>query len=150
MALSTSRDSLFTQSAGQILVIILIAFVQHIMYLLLNYFLTGKNVFNLKTKQAVSLIIMCSQKSSPVALAIITNLSGRSSSEKGLFAIPCVVGQLSQIFIGSLIVKRFASWSDVAANPVHSTDGQNKVLPGESVIIELQEQNNNQGQISTN
>lgn len=43
---------------------------------------------------------MASQKSAPVAVTVIAYLV-KSTQQQGLLALPAVVGQLAQIFIGS-------------------------------------------------
>jgi hypothetical protein len=47
-------------------------------------------------KEAVSIIIMVSQKSAPVAVAVISYITD-DMAQKGLFTIPCLIGQLSQV-----------------------------------------------------
>jgi predicted Na+-dependent transporter len=53
---------------------------------------------------------MASQKSSPVALSVITVIA--SGTKRGLLTIPCILGQLGQIFIGSILVNRLAKWAE--------------------------------------
>ena len=110
MALSSARNSLLVQNVGEIFFVIAIAVLMHVLYLCFNYLMVSKYVLNLPIKQAVSVIIMASQKSSPVALAVISSIATTDPQQKGLFAIPCVVGQLTQIFIGSFLAKKLSAW----------------------------------------
>ena len=64
-------------------------------------------VFSWPNPISIAVLIMSSQKSSPVALAVISYIT-QDPSKKGLMAIPCVIGQLTQIFIGSYLAKVLA------------------------------------------
>ncbi len=129
MALSSARNTLLAQDIGQILFIIAIAIIQHTFYLCYNGFMTSKYLFNFPIKQAVSVIIMASQKSSPVALAIITSLTTDVPEQKGLFVLPCIIGQLTQILIGSFLAPRLAKWVDSAGSTANSSIPMT-ILPG--------------------
>jgi predicted Na+-dependent transporter len=87
-----------------------VAVCMHFLFLCFNTIVVSKHVMNFSPKQAISVVIMASQKSSPVALAVITSLATTNPQQKGLFALPCIIGQLSQIFIGSFIAGRLAKW----------------------------------------
>jgi sodium/bile acid cotransporter 7 len=106
MALSKSRSVIVQQSAGEIVCLIVATVLQHCFYLAYNYILLRQiGIFPLK--QMIAVLIMASQKSSPVALAVVTNIAS-DDNDRGLLTIPCVIGQLAQIFIGSFIANRFA------------------------------------------
>lgn len=109
MALSNARETLFQQQISQIIYVIAISIVMHALYLLLNTLVVSKYVLNVPLKQAISVVIMSSQKSSPVGLAVISNLSA-APSDKGMFAIPCIIGQLTQIFIGTYYAPKVKKW----------------------------------------
>lgn len=111
MALSSARNTLLAQNAGDVMFVFAVAVLMHVFYLCFNV-LVSKYVLHISPKQAVSVIIMASQKSSPVALAVITSLTTATTQQKGLFALPCIIGQLSQIFIGSFIASSLAKWID--------------------------------------
>jgi sodium/bile acid cotransporter 7 len=109
MALSKSRDLLLKQSISDIFIVFLCVILMHLIYLIGHYLLPWKLPCNVELSQTISLIIMCSQKSNPVALAVINGM-GLTSKESGLLVIPGLLGQLSQIFIGSLLVQFFQKW----------------------------------------
>jgi sodium/bile acid cotransporter 7 len=108
MALSSSRSLLFQQSVEEIVYVFLVAIAMHLFYLGFNHLIAGPRLLNMSLKQRISVVIMASQKSSPVALAVVTNMQAARSS-KGLFAVPCLIGQLTQIFIGSYIARQFCT-----------------------------------------
>lgn len=107
MALSTSRNTLLKQKAQEIVLVIVTAFIMHVFYLAYNYTIVTR-ILRLKLKQTIAVTIMASQKSSPVALAVITNIT-KNTAQAGLFTLPCVIGQLLQIFVGSFVAKHFAT-----------------------------------------
>ena len=111
MSLSNARDSLFKQEIQQILVVIAISIAMHTFYLFFNGFMVSKYALNVPLKQAIAVVIMASQKSSPVGLAVISNLTS-SPGDKGLYAVPCIVGQLIQIFMDSAVAARLKKLVD--------------------------------------
>ena len=76
------------------------------MLLIVNFVLTVY-VFGFPIESAVTLTIMTSQKSAPVALAVISSFT-TDLTLLGLLAVPCIIGQIVQIFIGSLLAPYFA------------------------------------------
>jgi sodium/bile acid cotransporter 7 len=109
MSLSNSRNLIMQQAPLEILLVLLTAIIIHIIYLFFNYIVMRKIWFSVPLKQAISIIIMCSQKSSPVALSVIAIIS-KEPSQQGLLIIPCILGQLSQIMMGSCYSHKFAQW----------------------------------------
>lgn len=55
----------------------------------------------------IAVLIMSSQKSAPVAVTVISYLTN-DIVQQGLLAVPAIVGQLAQIFMGSALAKGFA------------------------------------------
>jgi sodium/bile acid cotransporter 7 len=99
IAISKSQPNIVQQSAGDIFIVIAVVIIQHFFYLLVNFTLTtNSHLLNFPVKQAVTVTIMASQKSNPVALAVIAGM-GLSSNTSGLMIIPGLLGQVSQIFI---------------------------------------------------
>jgi sodium/bile acid cotransporter 7 len=103
MSLSKSKDTVMKQSIREILMLLAVNIGIHIFYLMVNYVVTyqlfGRCCGKVPIKQAIALMIMASQKSSPVALSVIA-IVAESNDVQGLMTIPCILGQLSQIFIG--------------------------------------------------
>ncbi|KAG2439236.1 hypothetical protein HXX76_004598 [Chlamydomonas incerta] len=102
--LSGARDLLFQQRAGMIVAVIVLAAAVHVFYLIVNYILI-KFAFKPPIKEFVACVIMASQKSAPVAVTVISYVSS-DPAQQGLLAIPAIVGQISQIFIGAALAKR--------------------------------------------
>lgn len=121
VALSKSRDILIQQNIGDLFIVLFCAILQHVFYLVFNFILSS--FFKFPMKQTVALIIMCSQKSNPVALAVINGM-GLNGKESGLVIIPGILGQISQIFIGSLVARYLQTWHEQAKQTIQSQDDQ--------------------------
>ena len=134
MSLCSARHLLFKTSGVQILVLIIIALMQHLFNLLFNSFVCSRYILNIPWEQAISVIIMSSQKSNAVCLSIF-NVLPVSSDLKGLFEIPCLIGQLIQIFVGVALTKLFVKLSknEVPGSNIPLVD----VTHSESVSTEL-------------
>ena len=120
--LSGARHILLRQSPGHILLVTLIAIAMHVFYLILNW-LVVKILPNIGIREKISVVIMVSQKSSPVAITVISYITD-NLAQQGLFAIPCLIGQISQIFIGSLLARRLASMVDASEKLPSTTEQQ--------------------------
>jgi len=106
MTLSSARNTIIQQNIIEIICIICTSSVQYIFYLSVNYYICN-HILKLDMKKAISVTIMASQKSTPVCVVIINDIA-KTSSQAGLYVIPCVIGQLIQILIGSVVAKHFA------------------------------------------
>lgn len=104
-SLSAASELLKKQSAENIIFITMSTTILHLFFLSVLYIVTTY-VLHIDAPERVALIIMCSQKSAPVAITVISYIT-RSTSQQGLLSIPSLIGQLIQIFIGSLLAKQF-------------------------------------------
>lgn len=93
---------------------------------------------DLPLPQAISITIMASQKSNPVALAVIRGL-GVDDEKSGLYAIPCIIGQLCQIFIGSAVARYYVQQvKQLEARQVPTSEAEEKDTPANEVeIVEI-------------
>ena len=108
LTLSKSQATILQQNVGEIFLVLLANIIIHTFFLLANYFFLRyalPTAFSLE--QIIAVVIMASQKSSPVALSVINSIT-TSPRERGLLIIPCLLGQISQILIGSMVSNRFA------------------------------------------
>ena len=137
MALSSARNVLLVQNVGELFYVLAVAIAMHLLYLAGNAVMVSKRLLNLPPEQAISVIIMASQKSSPVALAVITGLGTATPDQKGLFVLPCIIGQLTQIFIGSILARQLRKWIEAPVVPVESEEPAEAKAP--AVICEYGE-----------
>lgn len=100
--LSGAQKILVAQKFTNILLIILAGILMHFLYLVFNG--VAVKVLKLPVKEAIAVLIMSSQKSAPVAVTVISYIT-TDIAQQGLFAIPAIAGQLTQIFIGSALAK---------------------------------------------
>ncbi|GAX83861.1 hypothetical protein CEUSTIGMA_g11286.t1 [Chlamydomonas eustigma] len=112
--LSGARNTIFQSQYGYILAVIAIASAVHIFYLIANYYAL-RLFFKVDMYEAVALFLLSSQKSAPVAVTLISYITS-DPKVQGLMAVPCITGQLAQIFIGTLIspiiAKRVIAWKE--------------------------------------
>ncbi|KAI3438931.1 hypothetical protein D9Q98_001345 [Chlorella vulgaris] len=104
--LSSAQKVLLEQQFVSVLYVLLLSAAQHIVYLAFNLGVTTY-ALRLPPPENVATGIMASQKSGPVAVAVIGYLTN-DVAQQGLLAIPAVLGQLVQVFIGSALVPFFA------------------------------------------
>ncbi|KAL4517654.1 hypothetical protein Ndes2526B_g02058 [Nannochloris sp. 'desiccata'] len=97
--LSAAQHLLTQQKFVNILYMIIATLVQHIIYLMFNIAVVTF-VCSLPIEEGVAVVIMGSQKSAPVAVTAITYLTDVSATQ-GLLSVPCIIGQLVQIFMGA-------------------------------------------------
>lgn len=109
--LSGARDTLLQQPFTSVLLVVVASSVLHLVMLALNAVMVSRYVMNLPFREGVAVMIMSSQKSAPVAVTVISYLTP-SLVQQGLMAIPCILGQLAQIFIGSALVKYLRKRAD--------------------------------------
>ena len=82
----------------------------HLIYLVFNASvikILSHPVVDLPLVDGIAVLIMSSQKSAPVAVTVISYLTA-DIIQQGLFAIPAIVGQIAQIFIGAALTKGFS------------------------------------------
>lgn len=99
--LSGAREILISQQFDNNVLIIVAGLVMHLIYLTFNGIVTY--VLQVPAKEAIAVLIMASQKSAPVAITVIVCV-GDDLATQGLLAIPSIVRQLVQIFLGSFLV----------------------------------------------
>ena len=99
---------LLQQSIASLVIVVVSASLLHVLFLAVMFVATMG--IPMRPPERVAMIIMCAQKSAPVTLTLISFITS-SPTEQGLLAVPALVGQLAQIFIGSLLsgyLKRMA------------------------------------------
>jgi solute carrier family 10 (sodium/bile acid cotransporter), member 7 len=115
--LSSGRDIIVEATTGDMLLIIVSTALVHIFYLICNTLAVV--ALRVPLPEAIAAVIMASQKSAPVAVTVITYMTSDTRTQ-GVIAVPCVIGQLIQIFIGQPIAHYLADV--VARHPAAVTD----------------------------
>lgn len=109
--LSVARDTLLQQAFTSVLLVIVAVSVLQCLMLALNGFMVSKHIMKFPFREGVAVLIMSSQKSAPVAVTVISYLTP-SLVQQGLMAIPCILLQLTQLCIGSAVVKLLRKRAD--------------------------------------
>jgi sodium/bile acid cotransporter 7 len=112
MKISESSESLGQVALSGLLVLVVSGLVIHAIYLLINDGACRLFRFPAGVRKAV--VILASQKTLPVAMAILAFLpeSAISPETKGLLAIPCITSHLGQIFMDAVIATRWGRGAD--------------------------------------
>ena len=110
--LSAASATLLQQRPGDVFIVIAIASALHLLMLASMHVVVAYGL-RLHPRERVAVVIMSAQKSAPVAVTVITYIT-RSGTQQGLLAIPALVGQLTQIFIGSALARNLAKQVQLA------------------------------------
>lgn len=137
-SLSGAQEILVDQRFVNIIYVIIAAIIQHLIYLVFNAVVL-RFIFRMPIEEAVAVWVMASQKSAPVAVTVITYIT-QVVATQGLLSVPCIIGQLSQIFIGSAfapfvakkVVKIKAARETLPSVVAVPTDGVGGVAPLEN------------------
>ncbi len=97
---SVSRDNIWSIAWYSIFQLVAAGVILHAVFLTFNYFMAN-SVFKFNRPDKKAIIIMCSQKTLPITLAVLSSSSGLGSD--ALMTIPPVLAHLSQILIDSYI-----------------------------------------------
>ncbi len=99
--LSGARAVLIAQRVTNILVIVAVGILQHLVYLAFNALVVL--CLRLQAREAVAVLIITSQKIAPVAVTVIAYITSDTSLQ-GLLSVAAIIGQLAQIFMGTVLV----------------------------------------------
>eukprot|EP00892_Ulva_mutabilis_P004019 jgi/Ulvmu1/198/UM001_0202.1 len=83
-------------------------------------------LLRLPRADAVAVVIMTSQKTLPVSIAVIAFLPSETYGRHGLLSIPCILGHILQIFLDSFLAARVAAYT--ASHPP-AADGVPEAVP---------------------
>ncbi len=97
---SVSRDDMWSIAWYSIFQLIAAGIILHVVFLVFNYFMAS-SVFKFQRPDKKTIVIMCSQKTLPITLAVLSSSGGVGS--EGLMTIPPILAHLSQILIDSYI-----------------------------------------------
>ena len=123
-ALCCVQDDIIGTPFPQVCLLVLAGCAIHVFYLALNYGLTIPLKLPLKDFKAV--LIMSSQKTLPIAIAVISFLPPDKFGRHGLLTIPCIIGHLAQLFMDAFMTTKMASAEEERmekAKELEYTDG---------------------------
>eukprot|EP01084_Bolivina_argentea_P109462 195664_1 len=97
---SVSRGNIWSIEWGSIFQLIAAGIILHGIFLAFNYFMAS-SVFKFKRPDKKTIVIICSQKTLLITLAVVSSSGGETSD--GLMSLPPILAHLSQILIDSYI-----------------------------------------------
>ncbi|KAH7415232.1 hypothetical protein KP509_14G033300 [Ceratopteris richardii] len=110
MQISHGRDLFLSVKMQNIVAVGTLGMVMHWIFLAWNSFImfkcTGDEDLHQKKYNSWAIILTASQKTLPVAIAVIGCL-GNSMGEPGLLVLPCLISHISQIVFDSFLVQRW-------------------------------------------
>jgi solute carrier family 10 (sodium/bile acid cotransporter), member 7 len=115
MKVSSSSDEMSQIDTSGIFEILGLGIALHLVYLIMNFTFVNALGFELDAKKSV--VIMCSQKTLPVAVAIIDFLPSKSGDEgylgePGIMVIACILAHFVQIVIDAFVASYWSSIKD--------------------------------------
>jgi predicted Na+-dependent transporter len=102
-----AQEDITSTPVGQIAVLICLGVGLHFVYLGVNF--AAATALRLPLPDFKAVLIMGSQKTLPISIAIISFLPRKEFGRAGLLAIPCIIGHVSQLFIDAFIAGRMAA-----------------------------------------
>jgi len=105
MKLSESQAALVAAGPGALAVVIMVGITIHVVYLAWSYGMA--RILRLPEEELRAVVIMGSQKTLPMAMAVLAALPD-SIGEHGLIAVPPIIAHLTQIFMDAWIATRWA------------------------------------------
>lgn len=107
LKVSQSADAVWSLSLGSIVSVIVLSIAINFAFIAFNFVVPWLLRYPVDIRK--SLILMCSQKTLPTAMAVLASLPD-SVGNHGTVAIPCILFHFTEVIIGSLIAGRMASW----------------------------------------
>jgi len=103
---SAQRDVFSAVTPAELLAVVSLGSFIHIIFLIMNFLVSG--MLRLSTEIRKSIVFVASSKTLPLALAVLAILPP-GFGDKGLIALPCILGHFSQIVIDSFLVANWKS-----------------------------------------
>jgi sodium/bile acid cotransporter 7 len=95
--ISGARDELLKTAVGVFFIVVALAIGYHALFLVVNWL--ALSALRVPAPEKAASLILASQKSAPVALTAIEFITN-DETVQGLLAVPCIIGQLGQVFMG--------------------------------------------------
>jgi sodium/bile acid cotransporter 7 len=102
---SSAQSKIVSSPPGDLGVCIALAIVVHIIYRFAAYWTA--TVFRLPEKEWLCFVLMCSQKSLPVCVSVLSALPPALRSLNGVLIIPCILSHFSQLMIDGFLAVRW-------------------------------------------
>jgi len=103
--ISKAQPAIVVARSADLLTCFTLAVSVHLVYRIMGYW--AATAAKLPPSDWVTIVLMCSQKSLPVCVSVMTALPPALRAESGLFIIPCIMAHASQLIIDSMLAVRW-------------------------------------------
>mmetsp|Transcript_38545 Transcript_38545/g.99609 ORF Transcript_38545/g.99609 Transcript_38545/m.99609 type:complete len:336 (-) Transcript_38545:102-1109(-) len=105
LMISTSRSVIFSTDSSDLWACAFLAASVHLVYRVVGYCVaTG---FKLPGREWVTIVLMCSQKSLPVCVSVLSALPSELRKHAGVMIVPCIMAHAAQLIIDSILAVRW-------------------------------------------
>jgi predicted Na+-dependent transporter len=147
VTVSTSSDAIQQLPVGDFFLLLLIGAVVHGLLLAANALVCrfGWQLLRLDAGKRIAMILSCSGKSVPIAIAVLP-LLGYAADTRGLLAVPLVFAQLTQTLMDGTLANHWAGQrskhvepgqAEQLQQPNSSSDQQQEAAADDGMAIEL-------------
>jgi len=106
LKVSSNADGFATLAAEDVFIVIGLGIGVHLVYLAINFAMTAGGWLAISERKAT--VIMTSQKTLPIAIAVLDFIPPESGFNTGVAAIACVLAHFVQILIDAMVASRLA------------------------------------------
>jgi sodium/bile acid cotransporter 7 len=110
MNISKAQPNIIASKPKDLSLCFMLAISVHLIYRILGYVVA--TAAKLEPPDWVSIVLMCSQKSLPVCVSVMTALPAELRANSGLFIIPCIMAHAAQLIIDSILAVRWEVQAD--------------------------------------
>lgn len=103
--ISKAQSSITETSGADLGLCLSLAASVHLTYRILGYAVA--TAANLPPKSWVTIVLMCSQKSLPVCVSVLSALPAELQQNSGLYILPCIMAHAAQLIIDSMLAVRW-------------------------------------------
>merc|ERR1719387_1540458 len=102
---SGAQAKIISTPPMDLLICAILAILVHVVYRFGSYF--AANAANLGPEEWICVVLMCSQKSLPVCVSVISCLPSQLQEKSGLLIVPCIMAHFSQLMIDGFLAIRW-------------------------------------------
>jgi len=102
---SDAQRKIVTSPPSDLAICLCLAILVHLVYRLGAYW--AATLAKLPGKEWVTIVLMCSQKSLPVCVSVLSALPAALRQESGVLIVPCIMSHFSQLVIDGVLAVRW-------------------------------------------
>jgi sodium/bile acid cotransporter 7 len=133
MKVGSSRDEILALDGGQLVGVVGTAIVLHVLLLVVLYAATAPFPKNIPEAMRKAVVILGSEKTLPVSMAVLASFP-EDLGAKGMLAVPCILGHLSQLLIDGVVASRWAAKTQAEKDALAAA-GEQETAKAEDMIV---------------